>query len=165
MRPAGYGSASGVQNIFAVSPGSIFNLAIWNRSGSTYVYTQGEREGVKCFQLNGAGFDPSPVSMASVLVRFGRIGMTISANGAQDGSGILWETTGNYNDGSMGTLHAFDASNLANELWNSDMNPDSDGMGAVAKFVNPTVANGKVYVPTFSNSVVVYGLLSPPEDQ
>ena len=46
----------------------------------------------------------------------GRIGMTISANGVQAGSGILWETTGDYNAGTPGALHAYDASNLANEF-------------------------------------------------
>jgi uncharacterized protein (TIGR03437 family) len=91
--------------------------------------------------------------------------MTISANGDRNDSGILWETTGNYNDPSApGTLHAFDASNLANELWNSDTNSHRDGMGAVAKFVSPTVVNGKVYVPTFSKNVVVYGLFGPNGD-
>jgi hypothetical protein len=160
MALSGSANSESGQNAFSVAQFSIFNFAVWSRTGSTYVYVQGEEEGVKCFQLTSAGFDTSPVSMASSAVRFGRIGMTISANGDQSDSGILWETTGNYNDASArGTLHAFDASNLANELWNSDMNPDSDGMGAVAKFVNPTVVNGKVFVPTFSKTVVVYGLL------
>jgi uncharacterized protein (TIGR03437 family) len=45
------------------------------------------------------------------------------------------------------------------------MNPDRDGMGTVGKFVSPTVANGKVYVPTFSNTVAVYGLLGQGGDQ
>jgi uncharacterized protein (TIGR03437 family) len=86
--------------------------------------------------------------------------MTVSANGGEDGTGILWETTGDYNhDPTAGTLHAFDASNLAVELWNSDMNRGRDGMGRVTKFANPTVANGKVYVPTLANAVTVYGLL------
>lgn len=153
------------QNAFSVAQLSIFNFAVWSRTGSTYIYVQGEQEGVKCFQLTSAGFDTSPVSTASSSVPFGRIGMTISANGDRNDSGILWETTGNYNDPSLpGTLHAFDASNLANELWNSDMNPHSDGMGAVAKFVSPTVVNGKVYVPTFSKTVVAYGLLGPNGD-
>jgi hypothetical protein len=39
-------------------------------------------------------------------ISFGRIGMTISANGGQEGSGILWESTGDYFAGTPGTLHA-----------------------------------------------------------
>jgi len=38
------------------------------------------------------------------------------------------------------------------------MNPARDGLGDLAKFTSPTIANGKVYVPTFSNRLVVYGL-------
>src|SRR5712692_7068576 len=95
-------------------------------------------------------------STAANSVPYGRIGMTISANGDQEGSGILWESTGDYNNGTPGTLHAYDASNLANELWNSDMNPGRDQMPPVTKFVSPTVANGKVYVPSNSNVVTVY---------
>jgi uncharacterized protein (TIGR03437 family) len=153
------------QTAFSVAQFSIFNFAVWSRTGNTYVYVQGEGEGVKCFQLTGAGFDTSPISTASAPVRYGRVGMTISANGDRSGTGILWETTGDYNDGSApGMLHAFDASNLANELWNSQMNPDRDAMGDVAKFVSPTVVNGKVYVPTFSKTVVVYGPLGPNGD-
>jgi uncharacterized protein (TIGR03437 family) len=161
MGPAGSASSNRAQSVFPVSQDSIFNFAVWSQPGKAYVYVQGEGEGVKCFQVTGSGFQTSPVSVASGTVDYGRIGMTISANGAQNGTGILWETTGDYNDVSApGTLHAYDASNLAIELWNSGKNPDRDGMGAVAKFVNPTVANGKVYVPTFSNTVVVYGLIS-----
>jgi uncharacterized protein (TIGR03437 family) len=86
--------------------------------------------------------------------------MTLSANGGQQDSGILWECTGNYNDGTPGTLHAYDASDLTKEVWNSDMNPGRDQMPPVTKFVSPTVANGKVYVPGGSNLVTVYGLFS-----
>jgi uncharacterized protein (TIGR03437 family) len=88
--------------------------------------------------------------------------MTISANGGKQDSGILWESTGDYNAGTAGTLHAYDASNLANEVWNSDMNPARDLLPPVSKFAAPTVANGKVYVPGFANAVTVYGLFAPP---
>ena len=58
----------------------------------------------------------------------------------------------------LGALRAIDASTLK-ELWNSDQRPGgSDRLGNVAKFTPVTIANGKVYVPTFSNKLVVYGL-------
>jgi uncharacterized protein (TIGR03437 family) len=57
-------------------------------------------------------------------------------------------------------LHALQASDLSKELWNSNMNASRDSLGTLAKFTAPTIANGKVYVPTFSNQLVVYGLLA-----
>ena len=154
---------TGNASIISASEGSIFNFAVWSNGASAKVYTQGGQEPVKCFQVTGIGVNPGPISTTSEVTQFARIGMTISANGGQEGSGILWESTGNYNDQSArGMLHAYDASNLANELWNSEMNSLRDGLPPVAKFVAPTVANGKVYVPSSANVVTVYGLFSPP---
>jgi len=59
-------------------------------------------------------------------------------------------------------LYAFDAGNVATELWNSTMNGARDGFGNFAKFVPPLVANGRVYVATWSDQVAVYGLTVPP---
>jgi hypothetical protein len=58
-----------------------------------------------------------------------------------------------------GTLRAFLASNIGQELYNSDINAARDSLGDFTKFAPPVVANGKVYVPTQSKAVVVYGLL------
>ena len=58
-----------------------------------------------------------------------------------------------------GILHAYDARNVTNELWNSGQNSARDAVGNFAKFVSPTVANGKVYLATFSSQLDVYGLL------
>ena len=154
---------SGNTAIISASEGSIFNFAVWSSGGSAKVYTQGGQDPVKCFQVTGTSVNPNPISTTTDAFPYARIGMTISANGDAPDSGILWESTGNYNDQyATGTLHAYDASNLANELWNSDMNAARDRMPPVAKFVAPTVANGKVYVPSFSNAVTVYGLLAQP---
>jgi hypothetical protein len=153
----------GRARIIAVSAGTIFNFAVWSRSDGATVYIQGQREPPKSFQVAGNGVNPAPLSTGANPVRFARVGMTISANGDQNGSGILWETTGDYNAGAPGTLHAYDASNLASELWHSDMNSARDQMPPITKFVSPTVANGKVYVPSSANVVVVYGILSPPD--
>ena len=60
-----------------------------------------------------------------------------------------------------GALVAYDAVAVNNgklkQLFHSDANPATD-MGNFAKYATPVVANGKVYVATFSNKVVQYGL-------
>jgi len=67
--------------------------------------------------------------------------------------------SGDANAGTVsGVLRAFDASNVANELWKSMQDPSRDDLGNFAKYTPPTIANGKVYLATFSNQLVVYGL-------
>ena len=59
----------------------------------------------------------------------------------------------------MRSLHAFDAGNLAQEIYNSNQAPGNrDQFGAGNKFITPTVADGKVFVGTTAG-VAVFGLL------
>jgi hypothetical protein len=92
--------------------------------------------------------------------------LALSANGTNVGSGIVWAAVNTVSDANQavvpGTLHAYNAANVATELWNSDMLSSRDSLGNFAKFVAPTVANGKVYMATFSNRLNVYGLLPQP---
>jgi hypothetical protein len=60
--------------------------------------------------------------------------------------------------GSLGVLHAYDASNLGSEFYNSNQAAANRDHFADNKFITPTIANGKVYVGT-PNSVAVFGLL------
>jgi hypothetical protein len=87
--------------------------------------------------------------------------LSVSSNGSQDGTGILWASYASSGDAehsvSPGILRAFDANGVSKELWNNLRNPRDAG-GNYAKFAAPTIANGHVYLPTFSNQVVVYGL-------
>jgi len=89
--------------------------------------------------------------------------LSVSSNGTTAGTGIVWASyayTGNAeHDVSPGILRAFDASDITKELWNNRQNLARDGAGSYAKFASPTIANGHVYLPTFSNQVVVYGVL------
>jgi outer membrane protein assembly factor BamB len=85
-----------------------------------------------------------------------------SSDGTKAGTAILWATYAFSGDAehdvSIGVLRAFDATDVTRELWNSRQNLSRDGAGMYAKFAAPTIANGRVYLPTFSNQVVVYGL-------
>jgi outer membrane protein assembly factor BamB len=86
--------------------------------------------------------------------------LALSAKGSDPSSGIVWATTSvdDAEPGTVdGTLRAFDASDVSKETWNSNIDM-ADKLGWLAKFTLPTVANGKVYVPTFSGQLVVYGL-------
>ena len=79
---------------------------------------------------------------------------------------MVWATVATSGDAENnppvpGTLYAFDAGNVATQLWNSTTNAARDSFGNFAKFVPPLVANGRVYVPTWSKQVAVYGLLAP----
>ena len=160
------GSSRVIQSLPAVSywgsDGGIFGITVWERDYGPVVYVQGQGEGVKAFQIVNGAFDPQPISQSSVPSPSPYAGVSISANGGDATTGIAWVTIPDFRDPlnpAPGTLHAFNASDLSEELWNSSLDPDADALGYFAKFAIPTVANGKVYVPTFSNQVVVYGLL------
>jgi len=155
----GHLDAGGAAQVFQPVQTWVYNFALWPGAASTFVYVQENGGPLRCFQVGPGGFDPNPVSVSTApLSGASRGGMTLSANGSQAGTGVFWETTGGYNNPSNpGVLHAFDASDLSSELWNSGLNPQ-DNLNGFTKFVGPTVVNGKVYAAT-SNSVVVYGLL------
>lgn len=133
------------------------------------VYMWGDGESLKAWSFNGQTFQTSPVSQSTVLNTAGYSNLaplSISSYGSTAGTGIVWAAaslSGNANEGTVpGRLWAFDADDLTNELWDSQQNSPRDSAGSYAKFVPPTVANGKVYLATFSGQLLVYGLLAPP---
>ncbi len=139
----------------------IFNMAFWDRLGGPTLYLRADADVVKAFRIVNNQFQTTPVSQSSTGGALPFDGMAISANGSAGYSGILWVTlTQNGNNDGAGTLHAYSAVDLTQELWNSGMNAARDGLGTLAKYTAPTVVNGKVYVPNFSGSLMVYGLLS-----
>ena len=97
--------------------------------------------------------------------------IAVSADGKDPKTGIIWAShpTEDANNATVpGVLRAFAASDpvtignhtFLRELWNSEHDPlKPDRVGMFAKFVPPVVANGKVYLATFSRQLVVYGEL------
>jgi uncharacterized protein (TIGR03437 family) len=143
---------------------AIFNAALWNRPDGPVLYIWGHDDALREFQMQNGIFNTTPLAInSSAANALPFSGMTVSSNAFVPGSGIFWATT--ISNGTLpapGALHAFDAMNVSQELWNSDMQGARDTLGSFAKFANPTVANGKVYVPTDSSQVAVYGLLPVP---
>jgi hypothetical protein len=92
--------------------------------------------------------------------------LVVSSNGITPGTGVVWgvyPTQGDANSAVVhGALVAYHATLVLNggllkQLFHSDANP-ANKLGHFAKYATPVVANGKVYVATFSNKVVQYGL-------
>ena len=164
MGHLGVEGAESPQTVRPVQFGGIFTTALWMSDAGPLVYLSEMSDWTGSLRMTDGKFETDLHSQSlTVASDIPYQGMAISASGGAAGTGILWMTTGDHQqDGVPGTLHAFDAMDLTNEIWNSGQNPDRDAMGGFAKFVSPTIANGRVYVPTFSNQLNVYGLL--PED-
>src|SRR5688500_9848227 len=84
--------------------------------------------------------------------------LTVSADSSKAGTGIVWSTTPRADDANQkvvpGVLRAYNAETLQ-LLWESTS--VEDDIQNFAKFNNPTVVNGKVYVASFSNVLSIYG--------
>jgi hypothetical protein len=135
--------------------------AFWNYT----LYIAGVNGPVNAYTLNpNTGlFNPSPASQSSAL--FPGRGATASVSSDGNSHGIVWAAdTSQYGGPSQyGTgpavLHAFDATNLSRELWNSaQAAANRDQAGNAVRFTVPTIANGKVYIGS-STEIDVYGLL------
>jgi PKD repeat protein len=135
------------------------SLVYWNGPTNQFLFLWPHATPIKAYSFNGTSIVTNPVAIGGTTQSVDRVGgLSLSANGNTPGSGILWGTEA----ASGGTVHAYDASNVANELWNSQQLASRDALGSYTKFCAPTIANGKVYVPTTSSNLVVYGLLGTP---
>ena len=151
-------------------PGAVNGMwgmpAFWNGT----IYTGGAQGGGTGDKLQAFSFNSGPpvsisISPSSVTSHiFNYSGPTPSVSSTGTTNGIVWALdNGLYGPpccaNGPAVLHAYDATNLANELWNSaQASANRDAAGNAVKFTVPTVANGKVYVGT-RTEVTVYGLL------
>jgi hypothetical protein len=117
------------------------------------VYYSGWADFLDRYTLASGLLSTLPVSESPTPFNFGST-PSISANGSTNG--IVWAVERSPSDTSS-VLHAYDASDVSKELYNSNQNAARDSLGGT-KFSVPTIANGKVYLGTFSG-LVVYGFL------
>jgi hypothetical protein len=116
------------------------------------VYYGAVRDALKAFPITNARLAVTPSSQSSNQFPYPGTTPSISANGAANG--IVWAVE----NGNTAVLHAYDATNLASELYNSNQAANSRDQFAGNKFIPPIVVNARVYVGT-SNTVAVFSLL------
>ena len=150
----GVGDAFAWQEL-SLAPSEIFATgAFWNNT--FYIAAVGGK-------LNAYALDPATAKFGaptSSNAGYGFPGGTPSVSAAGTQSGLVWilDTSQYCTPGAPGSacnpaiLHAYDATNMGIELWNSAMVP-ADKAGNAVKFTVPTIANGKVYVGTRGNNL------------
>jgi len=138
------------QEISGALGGQVFSKpAIFNDT----VYYGAVGDSIRAFPIANAMLATTPSSKTSHTFTYPGTTPTVSANGSSNA--ILWAVE----NSNPAVLHAYDATNLATELYNSNQAASSrDHFGNGNKFMVPIVVNGKVFVGT-PNGVAVFGLL------
>ena len=119
------------------------------------IYCNGSSDTLKAFALSNGLLSTNPVSQSTNIINFPGATPSVSANGANNA--IVWtvQTDAYAVRNGQAVLHAFDATDLTRELYNSTTSRQPPGLAV--KFAVPTVANGKVYVGAVRR-LAVYGL-------
>ena len=166
------GDSSAVQNWQATSS-HIHSLIYWNSN----LYLWGQSDYLRVYKFNGSIFNTTPQYELSTQA-IGHPGGSLSLSASGTTNGILWAATnsqgqsgglGAWHMTEPGILYAYNASTIA-ALWNNEENPTRDDCNNYAKFTDPTISNGKVYLASFgtaqtkSGQLCVYGELATGTD-
>jgi uncharacterized repeat protein (TIGR03806 family) len=152
-----------VQTLRSVMGGIWGVPAYWNN----LIYFQGAGDVLKAFGISNAVITTQPVTKTTSSFSTYTT-PSISANGNNNGIAWVIQTDayngGNGVTGGAAVLHAYNATNLAQEIYNSNQLLSRDTPGAALKYAVPVVVNGKVYVRG-EYALSVFGLgtfLLPP---
>jgi hypothetical protein len=137
------------QELDGVLPGGVWaNPAYFNNT----VYYGAQGNPLKAFSVSNAMLASSPSSQTSISFEYPGTSPAVSANGTSNG--IVWAVE----NSNPAVLHAYDATNLSKELYNSNQAGSRDQFGPGNKFITPLIVNGKVFVGT-QTGVAKFGLL------
>ncbi len=141
-----------VQTVTGSSGGYYGGAAYWNGN----VYFGGQSDFLSMYSLSNGLLSTSPTHQSPSSFALGTT-PSISAN--ETSNGIAWAIERALAPGKPAVLHAYDATNVSTELYNSGQNPTRDQLTAGTRFSVPTIANGKVYVGT-GKSLAIFGPLT-----
>ncbi len=133
--------------------------AYWKAPDAEYVYSSGSTDRLTEWKLDGTGrLVPAPVAQAPIAFTYPGAIPVVSSNGSTAGTGLVWTVD---QTGGPATLRAFDAADIAHQVWTSAGDPARDALDntkGANHFEVPTVADGKVFVGGLDH-VEVYGVL------
>ncbi len=123
------------------------------------VYLCGVSDACKLYTLTNGQLSTTPTSQAPTTFGYPGAQPVVSAASSTATTAVMWAVELNSTLG-VGVLHAYDATNLATELYNSSQAASNrDTAGAPVKFAVPTVSGGKVFMGGAAG-IDVYGLLA-----
>jgi hypothetical protein len=140
--------------------GDVAEGSTWNRLYGTPSYWNGNlyaaasNTTLKQYRFENGLLNPTPTATSPTAYGLRGANSIVSANGIQNA--IVWVNEKSAAGG--GILHAYDATDVSKELWNSTMNSARDALGEGIGFATPVVAEGRVIV-AYDTHVGVFGLL------
>jgi uncharacterized repeat protein (TIGR03806 family) len=127
--------------------GMLYFIACQNQGGGSDV--------IKQFSISGATINPAPVAQGTTAYTFPGATPAVSANGTNNG--IVWAIQSSaFGSSGPAVLRAYNATNVAQEFYNSSQLLARDNPGGAVKFTPPVIVNGKVYVAA-QYAVSVFG--------
>ena len=132
----------------------------WNRLYGTpsywngNVYAAASTSPLKQYQFQNGLLNPTPSAVSPTSFGMRGANTVVSSNGTQNG--IVWASE--KTAAGQGILHAYDATDVSKELWNSMMNAGRDQLGQGIGFATPVVAEGRVII-AYDTSVGIFGLV------
>ena len=138
------------QTLNGALPGGVWSTPAYFNGTLYYGDVSGT---LKAFAISSAKLGAAPQSQSATQFIYPGTAPSVSANGSANG--IVWA----HENASTAVLHAYDATNLAHELYNSNQAAaNRDQFGTGNKYITPVIADGKVFVGT-TNAVAVFGVL------
>lgn len=119
-----------------------------------YLYAQASNLPLKQYQFQNGLLNPTPIAESPSSSGVRGANTVVSANGNQNA--IVWAYEKSATN--QGLLHAYDATMVSTELWNSNMNAARDQLGTGVAFAAPVIADGRV-ITTSDVTLTVFGLL------
>ena len=162
------GDGNAVQN-WQAAVSHIHSMDYFNNN----LYIWGQSDNLKVYSFNGSTFNTTPTYTGSIQA-IGHPGGSLSASSNGDSNAILWAATnsegqsgglGAWHMTEPGILYAYSLPGMT-QIWTNQQNASRDNCGNYAKFTDPTISNGKVYLASFgtaqtrSGQVCVYGKVS-----